>query len=338
MDLNIIWFLLVAVLLIGYAILDGFDLGVGVLHLFTKNEEEKRINLNAIGPVWDGNEVWLLTGGGALFAAFPIVYATVFSGFYLALMLLLLALIFRAVSFEFRGKVQSEKWKKTWDAAFGLGSLLPALLFGVAIGNILRGIPIDQNGMFTGNFFGLLNPYSILVGLLSLVLFTMHGTIYMTMKSNGNQLERMKNIAPRLWIAFVVLYVLATLYSFFEAGYLFESVLSNVLFWILFILMLVAIIYLPVALKSEKFGRAFFTSAFTIACMMGLMAVSLFPRLVPSVTDLAYSLTIYNASSTQRTLFTMLIIALIGMPFVIGYTIFIYRAFKGKVQIGEHSY
>jgi cytochrome bd ubiquinol oxidase subunit II len=338
MDLNIIWFLLVAVLLIGYAILDGFDLGVGVLHLFTKNEEEKRININAIGPVWDGNEVWLLTGGGALFAAFPVVYATVFSGFYIALMLLLFALIFRAVSFEFRGKVDSAGWKKTWDTAFGLGSLLPAVLFGVAIGNILRGIPLDENGLFTGSFFTLLNPYSILVGVLSLVLFTMHGSIYMTMKSSGNQLERMKNIAPRLWIAFVSLYVLATIYTFFEAGYLFESLLSNPLFWIVFIVMLAAVIYIPVALKSEKFGRAFFASSLTIACMMGLMAVSLFPRLVPSLTDLAYSLTIYNASSTERTLFTMLIIALIGMPFVIGYTIFIYRAFKGKVEIGEHSY
>lgn len=338
MDLNTIWFLLVAVLLSGYAILDGFDLGVGVLHLFTKDEHEKRVNINAIGPVWDGNEVWLLTGGGALFAAFPVVYATVFSGFYIALMLLLFALIFRAVSFEFRGKVESVKWKRIWDAAFGLGSLLPAVLFGVAIGNILRGIPLDENGIFTGNFFMLLNPYSILVGILSLVLFTMHGSIYMTLKSSGNQLERMKNIAPRLWITFVTLYVLVTIYSIYEAGYLFESVLSNPLFWILFILMFAAIIYLPVTLKSEKFGRAFFTSALTIACMMGLTAVSLFPRLVPSVTDLAYSLTIYNASSTERTLFTMLIIALIGMPFVIGYTIFIYRAFKGKVQIDEHSY
>jgi cytochrome d ubiquinol oxidase subunit II len=338
MDLNIIWFLLIAVLLVGYAILDGFDLGVGVLHLITKDEEEKRININAIGPVWDGNEVWLLTGGGALFAAFPVVYATVFSGFYLALMLLLFALIFRAVSFEFRGKVESPKWKRTWDTAFGVGSLLPAVLFGVAVGNILRGVPISENGTFTGSFFTLLNPYSILVGVLSLVLFTMHGAIYMTMKSSGNQLERMKNIAPRLWITYVAVYVVVTLYSFFEAGFLFQSILSNPLFWVLFILMLAAIIYIPVALKSEKFGRAFFASSFTIACMMGLMAVSLFPRLVPSLTDLSYSLTIYNASSTDRTLFTMLVIALIGMPFVIGYTIFIYRAFKGKVQIGEGSY
>lgn len=338
MDLNTIWFVLVAVLITGYAVLDGFDLGVGVLHLFTKKEEEKRVNINAIGPVWDGNEVWLLTGGGALFAAFPVVYATVFSGFYIALMLLLLALIFRAVSFEFRGKVENERWKKSWDYAFGVGSLLPSILFGVAIGNILRGIPIDANGIFTGNFFTLLNPYSILVGVLSLFLFTMHGSIYMTLKSSGNQLERMKNIAPRLWITFVFLYVLTTIYSIFESGYLFNSFPGNPLFWILFIVLLSAVIYIPVALKAEKFGSAFFASSLTIVCMLGLMAVSLFPRLVPSLTDLTYSLTIYNASSTERTLFTMLIIALIGMPFVIGYTIFIYRAFKGKVRIGEGSY
>jgi cytochrome d ubiquinol oxidase subunit II len=172
MDLNSIWFWLIAVLIIGYAILDGFDFGVGVLSLFGRDEKERRIHFNAIGPVWDGNEVWLITGGGALFAAFPIVYATVFSGFYLALMLLLTALIFRAVSFEFRNKVESPGWRRAWDFAFGFGSLLPAVLFGIAVGNILRGVPIDASGNFLGTFLGLLNPYSIGVGLLSLVLLS----------------------------------------------------------------------------------------------------------------------------------------------------------------------
>ncbi|OGU55369.1 MAG: cytochrome d ubiquinol oxidase subunit II [Ignavibacteria bacterium RBG_13_36_8] len=338
MDLNIIWFVLIAFLMTGYAILDGFDLGVGVLHLFTKDEKERRINLNAIGPVWDGNEVWLITGGGALFAAFPIVYATVFSGFYLALMLVLAALIFRAVSLEFRGKVDSPKWKRFWDWAFGLGSLLPAILFGVAVGNILRGVPINSGGTFTGNFFTLLNPYAILIGILSLILFTMHGTIYMGMKSHEAQRERMKKLVPKLWMAFVVLYLLTTLYSFFEANYLFANILSNPLFWILFVLLLAGVIYIPIAVNSDKFGRAFFSSSLTIASMMGLVGVGLFPRFVPSSTDLVYSLTIYNASSTPRTLETMLIIALIGMPFVIGYTAFIYKAFKGKVIINEDSY
>ena len=338
MDLNTIWFILIGFLIIGYAILDGFDLGVGVLHLFTKDENERRININAIGPVWDGNEVWLITGGGALFAAFPIVYATVFSAFYLALMLVLFALIFRAVSLEFRGKVDSPKWRRAWDWAFGLGSLLPAVLFGVAIGNILRGIPIDSTGTFTGNFFTLLNPYSILVGVMSLVLFTMHGAIYMTMKSEGEQKMRMKKLASALWIGFVVLYTLISIYSIFEAEFLFEGILSNVLFWIVFIVLLAAVFTIPVMVKAEKFGRAFLASSVTIGCMIGLMAISLYERFVPSSIDLAYSLTIYNASSTQRTLFTMLIIAIIGMPFVIGYTIIIYRVFKGKVVLDEHSY
>lgn len=338
MDLNTIWFLLVAVLIIGYAILDGFDLGVGVIHLFTKDENEKRININAIAPVWDGNEVWLLTGGGALFAAFPIVYATVFSGFYLALMLLLVALILRAVSMEFRGKVDSPQWRKYWDFAFGIGSLLPAVLFGVAIGNILRGIPINSEGYFTGTFFTLLNPYAILVGVLSLVLFTMHGAIYLTMKSSGNQKEKMRSIIPKLWIAFVVIYFVVTLYSIFEAKFLFENVLSNPLFYVLFLVMLISIIMIPININSGKSGKAFLFSSVTIGCMIGLMGISLFPRLVPSITDLANSLTIYNASSTDGTLTAMLIIALIGMPLVIGYTIFIYKVFKGKVVLDGDSY
>ncbi len=340
-DLNIIWFVLVGVLVIGYAILDGFDLGVGVLHLFTKDEEEKRININAIGPVWDGNEVWLLTGGGALFAAFPIVYATVFSGFYLAFMLLLTALIFRAVSFEFRKYMVTPKSKKYWDLAFALGSLVPALLYGVAIGNVMRGLPVElkDGHIFSSiTFLGLLNPYSILIGLLSLVMLTMHGAIYMTLKTDGVQQERMMTWANKTWIAFVVLYLLATLATFFTAPYLFDGLLKNFLFWILFLAMFGSIVYIPIALKANKFGKAFASSSVMIGVVILIFAVSLFPMLVPSSIDLANSLTIYNASSTQRTLSTMLIIALIGMPLVIGYTIFIYRVFKGKVKLSADSY
>ena len=340
-DLNLIWFLLIGILIVGYAILDGFDLGVGVLHLFTNDENEKRINVNAIGPVWDGNEVWLLTGGGAMFAAFPIVYATVFSGFYLAFMLLLTALIFRAVSFEFRKYSVTVQSKKLWDLAFGLGSLVPALLFGVAIGNILHGLPIElKDGKVVSaiSFLGLLNPYSLLVGVLSLVLFTLHGAIYMTLKSEGSQRERMIKWIDKTWITFVVLYVLATIATFFFGGYLFDGHLRNPIFWILFISLFASIIYIPVAIKAGKFGHAFLSSSIMIAMMILLTALSLFPRLVPSNVDLAFSLTIYNSSSSQRTLTTMLIIALIGMPIVIAYTIFIYRIFKGKVVLTKDSY
>ena len=338
MDLQAIWFLLVGVLIIGYAILDGFDLGVGVLHLFLKSDHERRISLNAIGPVWDGNEVWLLTGGGALFAAFPIVYATVFSGFYLALMLLLVALILRAVSLEFRGKVDSPQWKKVWDWAFGIGSLLPAVLFGVAFGNILRGIPINEQGIFTGSFLGLLNPYAVLVGLLSLSLFVMHGAIYLALKAEGELRERMLSVASKSWVGTVALYTLATIVTIFVSPFLFEGILTNPLFWILFLLLVASLIAVPVLLKGKTPFRAFLASSVSIASIIGLSAVSLFPRLVPSVTNLSYSLTIRNASSSPATLTVMLIIALIGMPIVIGYTIFIYRVFKGKVELTEGSY
>lgn len=340
-DLNITWFILVGVLIIGYAILDGFDLGVGIIHLFTKKDEEKRINFNAIGPVWDGNEVWLLTAGGALFAAFPIVYATVFSGFYIAFMLLLLALILRAVSFEFRKYVVNPKSKNYWDLAFGLGSLIPALLYGVAIGNVMRGLPIELvDGKVSSSisFLGLLNPYSLLIGILSLVLFIMHGAIYLTLKTEGEQQEKVINWANKTWISLVVLYVLATLATFFAAPYLFNGILKNVLFWILFIVMFISLIYIPVSIRARKFGMAFLSSSVLIAMMILLFALSLFPLLVPSSIDIANSLTIYNASSTPRTLQTMLIIALIGMPLVIIYTIFIYRTFKGKVIINQDSY
>jgi cytochrome bd ubiquinol oxidase subunit II len=338
MDLNIIWFLLITVVFAGYAILDGFDLGVGALHLFIKDDTERRLNMNAIGPVWDGNEVWLLTGGGALFAAFPVVYASVFSGFYLALMLLLFALIARAVSFEFRGKVDSPSWRKVWDYSFSLGSILPAVLFGVAFGNILRGIPLDTNGYYTGSFFDLLNPYAVLIGLLSLSMFVMHGAIYMTMKLDGEARERRIKIASTFWIITLVLYMFATFATFFVSSFLFIGTLKNGLTWIFLILLFGSILYIPVALKGKKFLPAMISSSLMIASMFTIAAISLFPRLVPASNDLALSLTIYNASSTPLTLKTMLIIALIGMPIVIGYTIFIYRVFKGKVELNKESY
>lgn len=341
-DLNTIWFLLIGILIIGYAILDGFDLGVGVIQLFTKDEKERRVNINSIGPVWDGNEVWLLTGGGALFAAFPIVYATVFSGFYLAFMLLLLFLIFRAVSFEFRKFSETPEAKKRWDLAFALGSTVPALLYGVAIGNIMKGLPIELvDGKIVSHitFFGLLNPYALLIGLTGFSMFVMHGAIYLTLKTEGAHQERMIKWANGWWIAFVSLYVISTIVTLFVAPYLFQGIMKNPLFWILFIILLGSIIYIPVGIKAKRFGLAFLLSSVSIASVIGLFALSLYPRLVPSSIDLEkFSLTIYNASSSQYTLKTMFIIALIGVPVVLAYTIYIYRVFKGKVIITKDSY
>jgi len=338
MDLNTAWFLLIWVLLAGYAILDGFDLGVGVLHLFARDERQRRIHMNAVGPVWDGNEVWLLTAGGALFAAFPPVYATVFSGLYLALMLVLFALIFRAVSMEFRGQVDRPGWRRVWDWSFGLGSLVPAIIFGVAVGNVLRGFPIKADRTLNAPFLALLNPYALLIGILRLVMFVMHGAAFLAVKTEGALQQRMARWTIGAWMAFVVLYLAATVATFFVSPFLFEGALSNPLFWVFFLLLLGAIIYVPIANRVGKFLRAFLASSATIAAMIGLTAVSLFPRMVPSSLDLASSLTIYNASSTPRTLTVMLVIALIGMPLVIAYTAWIYKIFKGKVVITEESY
>ena len=338
MDLNTAWFLLIGILIAGYAALDGFDLGVGVLHLFARSDHERRLHLNAIAPVWDGNEVWLITTGGALFAAFPPVYATVFSGFYLALVLLLVALIFRAVATEFRGQVDSPTWRRAWDWAFGLGSLFAAVLLGVAFGNVMRGIPLNAEGNFTGSFLGLLNPYSVLVGVLSLVLFTMHGALYLTLKSDGALRQRMAKAASAGWVGCVLLYLGVMAASFFEAPSLLVAGFSRPLFWMLLILLLLALIYIPIAVKAAAFLRAFLASSLTVICMIGVAAVGLYPRLVHSSTDPAHSLDIYNASSTPQTLTIMLIIALIGMPFVLCYTAYIYWTFRGRTVIGEESY
>ncbi|MFH0736004.1 MAG: cytochrome d ubiquinol oxidase subunit II [bacterium] len=338
-DLNIIWFLLVGVLIIGYAILDGFDLGVGILHFFAKDDNEKRVNLNAVGPVWDGNEVWLLTGGGAIFAAFPVVYATVFSGFYLAMILLLFGLIARAVSFEFRKHSHDDKMKKVWDLAFVFGSFLPALLYGVAFGNILNGIPIGYNAQYFGNFFTLLNPFSVLVGLVGLFMFIMHGAIYMTIKSTDNQQKKMFTFAKNSYYIFVGLYIIATIYAYIGSNYLFADSFSNPIFYVLVILLLGSIIYIPIGLKAKKTGYTFTASSVMIATIILISALAIFPRLAPSSINLEkYSLTIYNASASQNTLVVMLIMALIGMPVVIGYSIYIYRVFKGKVILGDDGY
>lgn len=339
MDLNSIWFFLIGVLLVGYAILDGFDLGVGVLHLFSKTEKERRINLNAIGPVWDGNEVWLLTGGGALFAAFAKVYATIFSGFYIAIMLLLTAFIFRAVSLEFRSKLASKTWRKIWDWAFGLGSLIPAILLGVAVGNILRGVPITAAGEWAGSFLGLLNPYALLIGVLSLTMFSMHGAVYLTMKTTGALRSKFQKIAGNLWIVLVSLYVIATTATLFVSPFLFKAKFyHSILFWVFFLLLLVSILLLPVFLGSKKWFAAFVASSGTIAGMAALGGLSLFPRLVPSLINLDYSFTIYNAANTPYTLTVMLIIALTGVPIMLAYTGWIYFLFKGKVVLTPNSY
>lgn len=337
-DMQTVWFVLFAVLVAGYAVLDGFDLGVGVLHLFAHNDDERRHYLNAIGPVWDGNEVWLLTAGGALFAAFPGVYATVFSGFYLALMLVVAALMFRAASFEFRGKVDSARWRNVWNWAFGLGSLLPSVLFGVAVGNIVRGIPLDGNGVFTGSFVGLLNPFAMVVGLVSLAAFVMQGAAYMLTKVDGTHRDRLRRWTRGSWLAFVALYAAATGWAIALAPYGFGGLVANPVFWLFALLLVASVVTVPIAAQRHRDGLTFLASSGTIVSIVALPAIGLYPTLVPASTDPAYGLTAYNASSSTHTLAVMLYIAAVGMPFVLAYTAYVYRVFKGKVVIGEGSY
>ncbi len=339
--LSTIWFLLVGVLFTGYVILDGFDLGVGVLSLFAKNEDERRIHMKAIGPVWDGNEVWLLTAGGALFAAFPPVYATAFEGFYVALMLVLAALIFRAVSLEFHDKVDAPGWRRAWGLAFGVGSLLAAVLFGVAAGNIVRGIPIDTGFAFTGTFVGLLNPYSLLVGVAALVLLTAHGASYMTLKTEGELRDRMGRWALGGFVVFLALFAVAYLWTLTGAVWRGEPEAWRSAYKLHFVVPVVAVLVavnLLRLLKVQRFGGAFLHSCLMVVTVMGFILVSLYPRLLPSSVDLAYSLNIENASSSTLTLTAMLVIALLGMPLVIGYQAMIYWIFRGAVDASDEGY
>jgi cytochrome d ubiquinol oxidase subunit II len=338
MTLNEIWFILIFVLLAGYAVLDGFDLGVGVLVLLNRDDRDRRFYINAIGPVWDGNEVWLLTGGGALFAAFPPVYATVFSGFYLALMLVLACLIFRAVAMEFRGKVDSPQWRIVWDTALGVSSLLLAVLFGVAFGNVLRGVPIADDGSYGGTFFGLLNIFALIIGLLALAAFIMHGAIYLCCKYEPAQ-ERLAKYAQIGWVATLVLFAVATIAAMGMAPTLLAPAKSNPIAWLAMALLAAGVVTVPMALSRRRFNTAFLGSSTMIGAMMALAAIGLFPRLLPSLNDPATrTMTIDNSSSSHLTLLVMLVIALVGMPLVIAYTAVIHHVFRGKVSITPESY
>lgn len=337
-DLNTIWFILIGVLLTGYAILDGFDLGVGALHLFVKDDLDRRIMINSIGPVWDGNEVWLVTGGGALFAAFPHVYATVFSGFYIALILLLFGLIFRAIAIEFRSKQPMKWWRQMWDVAFSVSSILIALLMGVALGNIITGIPIDAEKEFAGDFFTLLNPYTVLVGITTVALFMMHGSIYVVMKTEGELQKKIRSWVNNTIIFFVICYVTTTMYTLIYYPHMVQHFKDAPWLFIIAVLNMLAIANIPREIFHGRDFRAFLSSCASIVALLALFAVGLFPNIVLSNPNPEYSLTIYNAASSQKTLNIMLIVAIIGVPFVLAYTISIYWIFRGKVKIDTMSY
>lgn len=323
------WFFLIAVLFLGYAILDGFDLGVGILApALARSEEDKRILFNAVGPFWDGNEVWLLTGGGALFAAFPPVYATVFSGFYLALMLVLFALIFRAVALEFW--LYDESNKGIWYRAFTIGSFLPSLLYGVALGNLIQGIPLNTDTDFAGTFFTLLRPFPLAAGLLGLCAILLQGSTFTALKSEGKMQERARALTSKLSIVFIALFVLTTILGIVYVG----GSASKILAWVFCLVVLAGWFLARSAAAKGQDWKSFLMSSLIHVGLWGMIGAVMFPNLVRAQ-DPALNMTIYNSSSSQLTLTVMLIIAGVGMPVVIAYSIYVYRIFKGKVSLPQ---
>lgn len=329
MFLNILWFVLIAVLYIGFFVLEGFDFGVGILLPFLgKKDIECRMIINTIGPHWDGNEVWLLTAGGATFAAFPQWYATMFSAFYLPLFLLLVGLIIRGVAFEFRSKDDDPRWRALWDGCIFIGSLVPALLLGVAFANIVQGIPIDADMQYAGGFFNLLNPYALLGGVATVVMFTLHGAIFLTLKTTGEVLQRAQSLARKLWLP-VVIVMFAFLVSTYFATDILESL--GVDPGIVPLVGIAALLAAGYFIRKQLYGWAFGMTAVTIAFSLITMFMIMYPRVLISSLNPEWSLTIENAASSPYTLQVMSIVALIFIPFVLIYQAWSYWVFRKRV-------
>ncbi|MDD5466614.1 MAG: cytochrome d ubiquinol oxidase subunit II [Anaerolineales bacterium] len=336
MSLNTLWFILIAILYIGFFVLEGFDFGVGVLLPFLGRDKDpqvqdlkRRVIINTIGPHWDGNEVWLITAGGATFAAFPHWYATLFSGFYLPLFLLLLALIARGVAFEFRSKDEHPTWRKVWDWAIFAGSLLPALLMGVAFGNLVHGVPIDANMQYVGVFFNLLNPFALLAGVSSVFLCALHGAIFLSLKTTGELAEKARTTAMRLWLPVVVVQLLLWVVSYFATDVLSRLGINP---GVVPLTGMVALLLCGYFLQRRMAGWAFAMTALTIAFALITMFIIMYPRVMVSSLNPEWSLTITNASSSPYTLTVMSIVALIFVPLVLAYQAWSYWVFRKRIE------
>jgi cytochrome d ubiquinol oxidase subunit II len=327
--LQTLWFGLIAVLWIGYFILEGFDFGVGTLLPFlSRDDTDRRVIINTIGPVWDGNEVWLLVAGGATFAAFPGWYATLFSGFYLALFLILAALIIRGVAFEYRGKHDAPRWRAWWDRAIFLGSALPALLWGVGFANIVQGVPINRAGEYTGNFFTLLNPYALFGGLTSLALFTLHGAVFLSIRTKGEMVERARDAARKLSIAAAVLVFgfLAWTYANAVSGHN-----RGIVPGVIPLSAVGLVLAVPFIVRAGRDGLAFVATTLTIGLVTATIFLNLYPRVMVSSTSKAFDLTVWNSSSSHYTLAVMTVVALSLTPLVLIYQGWTYYVFRHRV-------
>ncbi|MEO1518256.1 MAG: cytochrome d ubiquinol oxidase subunit II [Bacteroidota bacterium] len=332
------WFLVVGAVFSGYAILDGFDLGAGALHLFFKKDKSRRIALNAVGPVWDGNEVWLVIGGGTLFAGFPVLYATLFSALYVPFMVFLLGIILRAISIEFRSKEPMRWWRRGWDVVYSFSSILLAVLLGVVLGNVLQGIPLDETHEFSGSGWQFINPYALLLGGTTLALMSMHGGIYLCLKTQGRLFEKVERLLKVAIAAFVVLFALVSLYTLLYIPHLSDDFREQPVLFVIPVLALLSIANIPRLVSRRRFLIAFFFSSLTISLLLILVAIELYPTLLISTEDLANSITVYNAAASEKSLGIMLIFVVIGVPLVLLYTFIVYRTFWGKVKMDETSY
>jgi cytochrome d ubiquinol oxidase subunit II len=333
-----LWYLVLCAAVIMYVVLDGFDLGVGALHLFVKSDQDRRILLNSIGPIWDGNEVWLVIIGGAMLAGFPTAFATIFSSFYNLFMLFLAGIIFRAVAIEFRSKHPGQKWRQFWDVVFSVSSMVIAFGAGVVLACLIRGLPIDQDLNFLGGMSDFISFYSILVGFMSLALFMVHGLTFLLMKTEGELHARLRKFVNPLMIVFGVLYAISTIDTMIHLPYMLDHFKEHPVSYILPAIAILAIINIPYQIHKKRDGFAFIASSVSIITLFVLFGIGTFPVMLRSTIDTAYNLTLYNSSSSETTLKVILVIAGIGIPLVLAYGFILYRIFRGKVKIDSSSY
>ena len=336
--LQILMYLVVGAAIVMYVVLDGFDLGVGALHLFARKDEDRRIFLNSIGPLWDGNEVWLIIIGGALFVGFPDAFGAVFSGFYTLFMVFLCGIIFRAVAIEFRSKHQSSRWRSTWDTMFGLSSVVMIFGSGIILGNLIIGVPIDASREIFWPFWDLFKPYPIAIGIFAIFLFVLHGNHFLLMKTEGDLQEKIYSWTPWTTSIFIVSFIGITLWTWFGYPFMVTRFMEYPIFMLVPLAMALSIISMVVFTAKKRHGWSFFCTMTTITILFVLFAIGTFPNVVTSSLTPVFDLTLYNASSSYTTLVVALIITLIGLPFVFGYGWLIYHIFRGKTKLHEHSY
>jgi cytochrome d ubiquinol oxidase subunit II len=338
-DYPTLWYLVIGLLFSGYAILEGFDFGAGAWHLFLRKDLSRRVAINAIAPVWDANQVWLVIGGGALFAGFPVMYATMLSAMYVPFMLFLMFNVLRAAAIKFRSAEEMLWWRKIWDYVYSISSMMIAFLLGVVLGNILQGFPIGENYSYSGGvFFSFLNPYAIMVGFTTLALFMTQGAIYLLLKTEGRLHTRLTFLLKKGMLFFIITFAMTTMYTLIFIPEVTQTFRDNKIFFIAPVLAFLAVANVPRLASKKRYKLALLFSSLTMALLLALVAIQLYPTLLISTTDPKYNVTIYNAASSQKSLGIMLTIVLIGTPLLAGYFFFLYKTFNGKVQLDDTSY